>query len=120
MSPMWLTSNTPTPVRTARCSFIRPPGPQSELGYSMGISQPPKSTILAPIRRCTPFRAVLRRAGIVPAGAWDNAESLGGVDEQRRTIQGNTRFFRRSIAAVARKDYLFSIRRIRDRVIPHG
>src|SRR5882757_3606624 len=57
MSPMWLTSNTPTPPRTARCSHIRLP----LHGYSTGISQPPKLTILAPRRLCSAFRAVLRR-----------------------------------------------------------
>ena len=41
MSPMWLTSKTPTPVRTAMCSAIR-------AEYSTGMSQPPKSTIFAP------------------------------------------------------------------------
>src|SRR5260370_1948675 len=57
MSPMWLTSNTPTPPRTARCSHIRLP----LHGYSTGISQPPKLTILAPRRLCSAFSAVLRR-----------------------------------------------------------
>src|SRR5437588_4934347 len=55
MSPMWLTSNTPTPVRTAMCSAIRPE-------YSTGMSHPPKSTIFAPISRWTLFKAVLRKA----------------------------------------------------------
>ena len=53
---MWLTSKTPTPLRTARCSAIRPP----YLGYSTGMSQPLKSTIFAPIWRWTAFNAVLR------------------------------------------------------------
>src|ERR1700756_1425450 len=57
MSPMWLTSNTPTPLRTARCSHIRLP----LHGYSPGMSQPPKLTILAPRRLCSAFSAVLRR-----------------------------------------------------------
>src|SRR5882757_5462203 len=52
---MWLTSNSPTPVRTAMCSAMRPE-------YSTGISQPPKSTILAPRRRWVALRAVLRSA----------------------------------------------------------
>src|ERR1700683_5039450 len=56
MSPMWLTSNTPTLERTALCSATRPP----VAGYSTGISQPPKLTIFAPKRRCTAFSAVLR------------------------------------------------------------
>jgi hypothetical protein len=36
--PRWLTSNTPTASRTARCSLSTPPP-----GYSIGISHPPKS-----------------------------------------------------------------------------
>src|SRR5436305_3693014 len=51
MSPMWLTSKMPTPVRTAMCSAISPE-------YSTGMSHPPKSTILAPSLRWTLFRAV--------------------------------------------------------------
>src|SRR5258708_30547005 len=57
MSPMWLTSNMPTPPRTARCSHIRLP----LHGYSTGMSQPPKLTILAPRRLCSAFSGVLRR-----------------------------------------------------------
>src|SRR5271168_3508692 len=75
ISPMWLTSNNPTAVRTAMCSAVIPE-------YSTGISQPPKSTILAPRRRWTPLSAVLRRAagetdpeGAEPAGA-DTMNSL--------------------------------------------
>src|SRR4029077_1017109 len=51
---MWLTSNTPTRSRTARCSSMR-------LLYSTGMSQPPKSTIFAPMLRCMAFKGVLRR-----------------------------------------------------------
>src|SRR5262245_20662356 len=58
MSPIWETSNTPTPVRTAKCSFIRPP----LAGYSTGMSQPPKSTILAPSRRCSALSEVFLSA----------------------------------------------------------
>src|SRR6187402_517432 len=54
MSPICETSKTPTPLRTALCSAIRP-------GYSTGISQPPKSTILAFRERWVALRAVLRR-----------------------------------------------------------
>src|SRR5690349_21637859 len=61
MSPMWLTSKTPTPPRTALCSAIRPPLD----GYSTGISHPPKSTILAPSLRCSAFSGVLRSAVVV-------------------------------------------------------
>src|SRR5947208_15881874 len=56
MSPMWLTSKTPTFPRTALCSAIKPPLD----GYSTGMSQPPKLTIFAPRRRCNAFSAVLR------------------------------------------------------------
>ena len=60
ISPMWLTSKRPTLVRTAICSAIRPPpGP----GYSTGMSQPPKSTILAFRVRCVALRAVFFNAG---------------------------------------------------------
>ena len=38
---MWLTSNRPTALRTAWCSSMMPE-------YWTGMSQPPKSTILAP------------------------------------------------------------------------
>src|SRR5258708_3634649 len=57
MSPRWLTSKTPTPVRTAGCSAMSPP----VAGYSTGMSQPPKLTIRAPILRWTAFKEVLRR-----------------------------------------------------------
>src|SRR6185437_3864398 len=50
------TSNSPTPVRTAICSAISPE-------YSTGMSHPPKSTILAPMRRCMALSEVWRRAG---------------------------------------------------------
>ena len=56
MSPMWLTSKTPTLERTALCSATNPP----LAGYSTGISHPPKFTIFAPKRRCTAFSDVLR------------------------------------------------------------
>ena len=52
---MWLTSNKPTLVRTAMCSAISPP---PSPGYSTGISQPPKSTILAFNARWAAFKAV--------------------------------------------------------------
>src|SRR5215471_16464570 len=61
MSPMWLTSKMPTPVRTAMCSLMMPQ--PIDAGYSTGISHPLNSTILAPIWRWTAFNAVLRIAG---------------------------------------------------------
>src|SRR5215472_4270928 len=60
MSPMWLTSNMPTPLRTARCSHSKLP----LHGYSTGISQPPKLTIFAPKRRWSALRAVFLRVGV--------------------------------------------------------
>src|ERR1700744_5188794 len=56
---MWLTSNKPTPVRTAMCSAIKPPPLP---GYSTGMSQPPKSTILALRARWVTLRAVFLSA----------------------------------------------------------
>ena len=41
ISPMWLTSNRPALVRTARCSLTMPE-------YSTGMSHPPKGTMRAP------------------------------------------------------------------------
>src|SRR5579863_1370464 len=57
---MWLTSKRPTAVRTARCSAMRPPPLP---GYSTGMSQPPKSTILALRARWVALRAVFWSAG---------------------------------------------------------
>jgi len=54
MSPMWLTSKTPTPVRTAKVLLHQ----SATEGYSTGMSQPLKSTILAPNWRWTAFKAV--------------------------------------------------------------
>src|SRR5580693_310994 len=68
ISPIWLTSKRPTPVRTAMCSAVMPE-------YSTGMSQPPKSTILAPSCRWTLLRAVLRRAEAETGGA-DTANSF--------------------------------------------
>ena len=45
-SPMCDTSNTPTPLRTARCSLVMPDG------YCTGISKPANGTILAPSSTC--------------------------------------------------------------------
>src|SRR5580692_5783851 len=68
ISPMWLTSKSPTPVRTAMCSAVMPE-------YSTGMSQPPKSTILALRCRWMPWRAVLRRTEGETRGA-DTANSF--------------------------------------------
>src|SRR5579864_9075254 len=92
MSPMWLTSKIPTPVRTAMCSLMIPQ--PIDAGYSTGMSQPLNSTIFAPIWRWTAFSAVLRMAGVASTEdkvslnheqwlvCWD------GVTDNR-----NTRFF---------------------------
>src|ERR1700722_16903537 len=53
------TSTKPTPLRTARCSAIRPPPGH---GYSTGMSHPPKSTILALRARCVALSAVFLRS----------------------------------------------------------
>ena len=52
--PMWETSKTPQPARTARCSVTVP------AGYSRGICQPAKSPIRAPAATCHACRAVVR------------------------------------------------------------
>ena len=57
--PMWLTSNTPTPVRTASCSSRIPP-------YWTGISQPAKGTSFAPAATCRSCSGV-RASVSVPA-----------------------------------------------------
>src|SRR6478736_4718996 len=72
--PRWLTSKTPTRSRTAVCSATTPPP-----GYSIGMSQPPKSAILAPRatwRSCrgevsgevVPDVAVVMGANLPPTG----------------------------------------------------
>src|SRR5579871_5478645 len=61
ISPIWLTSKMPTPVRTAMCSLMIPQ--PIDAGYSTGMSHPLNSTIFAPIWRWTAFSAVLRIAG---------------------------------------------------------
>src|SRR4029078_211652 len=55
MSRSWLTPNTPPRSRTARCSSRTPE-------YSTGMSQPPKSTIFAPMLRCTALKGGFKRA----------------------------------------------------------
>src|SRR5580704_8077380 len=84
MSPMWLTSNTPTTPRTALCSATSPPLD----GYSTGISQPPKLTIFAPNRRCIALRGVLRSSLILGEFA---ASIPHARAEPRAEIDTNTR-----------------------------
>ncbi len=75
MSPMCETSKRPTPVRTAMCSAMRPE-------YSTGISQPPKSTILALCARWVAFSAVLRSVAVASA-----MEILSGICSAASSIQ---------------------------------
>src|SRR5712675_2310094 len=92
MSPMWLTSKMPTPVRTAMCSLMIPP--PTDAGYSTGISQPLKSTIFAPIWRWTAFSAVLRMVGldVSTADKRDLNQRRGGLLDGA-TVYRITRFF---------------------------
>src|SRR5919112_4059571 len=50
--PRWLTSNTPTAVRTAVCSATVP------AGYDSGIDQPPKAPSVAPSATCRSCRGL--------------------------------------------------------------
>ena len=72
--PRWLTSKTPTRVRTASCSRMTPPP-----GYSMGISQPPKSASLAPRATCRAWSAG-RAAGVGGVGHGAASSSRVGPD----------------------------------------
>src|SRR5437763_11700867 len=76
MSPMWLTSKMPTPVRTAMCSLMMPPS--SEAGYSTGISHPLNSTIFGPIWRWTTLSAVFRTVGDSTADKIDLKRAVAG------------------------------------------
>ena len=86
ISPMWLTSNTPTAERTALCSSMMPE-------YWTGMSQPPKSTIFAPSARWTEFKGVTRsddafgmktQASSSEIRVSNLPESEAGVDGARR------------------------------------
>src|SRR5215470_7874445 len=81
MSPMWLTSNTPTPPRTALCSAIKPPLE----GYSTGISQPPKLTIFAPNFLWSAFSGVFR------SSVWVE-EFTESIPLAQAEIDGSTRY----------------------------
>ena len=83
MSPMWLTSKMPTPVRTAMCSLMMPQ--PMAAGYSTGMSQPLNSTIFAPIWRWTAFSAVLRMLLVMPAGV---ASTEDKIDLNQRAVAG--------------------------------
>ena len=58
-SPMWLTSNSPAARLTALCS-------SRMLRYCTGISQPAKSTSLAPCARWKSLSGVRLRSAIAP------------------------------------------------------
>src|SRR5262245_13965466 len=69
ISPMWLTSNRPAAVLTARCSLTIPL-------YSTGMSQPLNSTIRAPWDRCLALSGVFfRLAGELDVMSWWNLPS---------------------------------------------
>ena len=70
ISPMWLTSNSPTRSRTARCSAVMP-------AYSTGMSQPPKGTMRAPSATCAAWRAVFRSGGAEADG--ETASAMVGT-----------------------------------------
>src|SRR5580765_7258270 len=55
---MWLTSNTPARVRTARCSAVM-------LEYSTGISQPPNGTMRALDAQCRAWSGVFLRSEVI-------------------------------------------------------
>src|ERR1700682_5789102 len=82
MSPMCETAKIPTPLRTARCSFMSPP----VAGYSTGMSHPPKSTILAPRLRCIALRDVLRSAGAL-AVLEDEDKAVIPLDPSQRSVR---------------------------------
>src|ERR1700685_4034769 len=88
---MWLTSNTPTARRTTLCSATSPPPD----GYSTGISQPPKLTILAPNRRCSALRGVLRSSLILGEFAASiphaRAKPRAEIDINTRLTRGQKR-----------------------------
>src|SRR6266436_2009481 len=84
ISPMWLTSKTPTAPRTALCSATRPPLD----GYSTGMSQPPKLTIFAPSRRCTALSDVFRSSLTVGVLTDSIPQAQGEIDINTRS---NTR-----------------------------
>ena len=72
--PRWLTSKRPTALRTASCSLSTPPP-----GYSMGISQPPKSASFAPRATCRSCeRGAPQRGGVAERSASWTAKILAG------------------------------------------
>src|SRR3954464_2701349 len=77
--PRWLTSKTPTAVRTASCSRSTPP-----FGYSMGISQPPKSAIFAPRSRCRESSGDRRSAGTSWVGPLVGSATVGDANAPPR------------------------------------
>ena len=84
ISPMWLTSKRPTALRTALCSSMMPE-------YCTGMSQPPKSTILAPSARWTALRGVFRRT------ASDMKNQANRARRREATGSGAANFLERRI-----------------------
>src|SRR2546428_444968 len=110
MSPMWLTSKTPTPPRTALCSAISPPLD----GYSTGISHPPKLTILAPRRRCNAFSGVLRSSLLWGVAADSIPMARVEIDTSMRSPVGSKKPAARGArqqggAFEKRRDFLFGL-----------
>ena len=75
--PMWLTSNNPARVRTAKCSSVMPL-------YSTGISQPPNGTKRAPIATWRAYSGVRRRAD-------DSTWAMKRVCVRDETLNGTMR-----------------------------
>src|SRR4029077_6306918 len=104
ISPMWLTSNRPTDLRTVLCSSITPE-------YCTGISQPPKSTIRAPMARWMALSGVdLSGAGMGKGQSnrrWREVSNFAGVDTSGLLDFGSVAFgFGRSLRAFGVVIYL--------------
>src|SRR5882724_13569234 len=77
-------SNRPHAVRTAWCSARMP------AGYCTGMSQPAKSTMRAPIRRCAAFSGVCSNVAVLLEGkaiAKDSGQKEGDLGELLREQQ---------------------------------
>ena len=82
---MWLTSKSPTALRTALCSSMMPE-------YWTGMSQPPKSTILAPSARWTEFSGVARSAGAAGMKIQANSTEKGVSNQRDQARSADRRF----------------------------
>src|SRR3954453_7308538 len=72
---MWLTSNSPTAVRTALCSWRLPP-------YCTGMSQPPNSISLALSLQWASHKGVRRRS--------ETAEFIAGKPQRSTRLSTGT------------------------------